>query len=364
MRPKLLENALSDKKIITVAQIAPVLRVSLGELFGYEPGTVTTKKIVGALKEIGCDYVFDTSFGADIGIMEETKDLEERLKSGGPFPMLNSCCPGTVSFLEHAYPELVIHMGTVKSPMEVLGVLIKTYFAEKMGIHPKKIFSTAVMPCVIKKAEALRPELRINNRLMVDGVITTVELAKFMKEKEIDLRKCKETEFDSLLGSASGGGKIFGSSGGVSEAALRNFAYKNNLPIEKIETKELRGSEGIREVNFKINGDEFNIAIVNSLRNAGQILNDKKRFYKYTFIEIMACLGGCVGGAGQPTSTKEILEKRRNGLYSIDEKMKIRVASQNPAVQKVYSEFLEKPMSKKAMRLLHTGYAKICTDCF
>ncbi len=364
MRFDILERAVNDKSILKVAQLAPAVRVSLGELFGFEAGTILTKKIVGALKELGFDYVFDTSFGADVAIVEESKELDERLKKGGIFPLINSCCPGTISFLEHSYPELVPNIATVKSPMEVTGVLIKTYFAGKKKIHPEKILSVAVMPCVIKKAEALRPELRMDGRLVVDGVLTTVELAELMKAKKIDLKKCKEMEFDSLLGVASGGGQIFGSTGGVSEAALRNYAYLNKVPIEKINTTQLRSFEGIREIEFSLNGQKIKIAIINSLRNANQVLNDPDKLKEYTFIEIMACLGGCVGGAGQPMSTKEILEKRRAGLYKIDSENKIKASSENPEVKRLYEEFLGSPRSRKAIRALHTGFARTCLDCF
>ena len=366
MRPELLEKALSDPEKVVVAQMAPAVRVSLGELFGHPAGEIMTKRIVGALRKLGFKYVFDTSFGADVAVVEESVEMKERLKAGKLLPMLNSCCPGTVFFLEHAYPDLISHLGTAKSPMEIVGVLIKTYFAEKKKINPKNIVSVAVMPCMVKKAEALRPELRLEGKLMVDGVLTTVELAEFMKKKGLDLDSCPEAEFDSLMGTASGGGQIFGSSGGVSEAALRNFAFLEGKSIEKIESKSgaFRGIEGVREAVFEIGGKEFRIAIVNSLRNAGQILNDPKKFESYHFIEIMACQGGCVGGAGQPTSTKENLEARRKGLYSIDAKMKMKAASQNPEVKKLYDEFLGEPGGNKAIRLIHTSYLKICTDCY
>lgn len=364
MRPSILDEMLPKKGIIAVAQIAPAVRVSLGELFGYAPGEVITKKIVCALKKLGFEYVFDTSFGADVAVMEESKEMADRLKVGGPFPMINSCCPGTVSYLEHSYPELVPYMASVKSPMEVEGVLIKTYFAEKLKIPKEKIFSVAVMPCVIKKAEFLRPELRLEGKLVIDGVITTMELAQYFKANKIDLKNCKEAEFDSLLGTASGAGQIFGSSGGVSEAAIRNYAYLNNIPIEKLDTKDLRGPGEVREITFNLRGQKIRIAVVNSLRNAPTILNDKKKLSSYHFVEIMACYGGCVGGAGQPPSTKEIIAKRREGLYSIDSKLNLKVPAQNPDIQKLYKDFLGSPRSKKSLKLLHTSFAKTCSDCF
>ncbi|MDD5022570.1 MAG: [Fe-Fe] hydrogenase large subunit C-terminal domain-containing protein [Candidatus ainarchaeum sp.] len=363
MRPDLFKQVLSDKNKIIIAQIAPAVQVSIGELFGYEPGTPLYKKLIFALKKLGVKYVFDTSFGADICVVEESKEFESRIKQG-EFPIINSCCPGTVSFLEHAYPDLVGNMATVKSPMEVTGALIKSYFAEKMNILPDNIFSIAIMPCVIKKAEALRPELRVKGKLMVDGVITTKEISEILKENNIELSKCEDMDFDSLMGTASGAGKIFGSSGGVGEAALRNYAYINNLPLEKIDKKNLRGEEGIREITYSSGKIEFKMLVINSLRNASILLNDKEKLKKYHFVEIMACLGGCVGGAGQPQSTKENLEKRRKGLYQIDEGLKLKVPSQNPEIQKLYENYLGSPMSRKAKQLLHTGFEETCVDCY
>jgi iron-only hydrogenase group A len=336
----------------------------LGEFFGKEPGTIMTKKIVFALKKIGFDYVFDTSFGADVAVMEECFEFEKRLKNNGPFPMINSCCPGTVSFIEHSYPELIPHVATVKSPMEILGSLIKTAFAKEKKIPPEKICSVAIMPCVIKKAEALRPELRMNGKLVIDGVLTTKELGEILKDKHIDLENCKDAEFDSMFGTASGGGIIFGSSGGVCEASLRKYASLHKIPLEKIETTKLRGSEGVREVTFNFNGEKIKIAIINSLRNASPLLNDSKKRAQFHFIEVMACLGGCVGGAGQPVSTIGAIEKRRNGLYQIDSNSKIKISNENPEIIQLYSKYLGRPGSETAIKILHTKFDKICTDCF
>jgi NADH-quinone oxidoreductase subunit G/NADP-reducing hydrogenase subunit HndD len=359
-----LDAAIADKSKIVIAQIAPAVRVSIGELFGFEPGTPLTDKIVGALKKAGVDFVFDTSFGADIVTMEETKELEERLENGGPFPLINSCCAGTVLFLEHAYPELVHHMASVKSPMETEGILIKTYFAEKKGILKENIFSVAIMPCVIKKSEAQRQELRLDGKIVVDSVITTVELAQFLKERGIDLNNVEEKKFDSLLGEASGAGQIYGSSGGVCEAALRNYSSMHGIPLEKINAQPLRGEEGAKTVEFSLNGKKINVLVINCLRNAAPILSKKRKLKDYQFIEIMACSGGCVGGSGQPPSTKEIIEKRRKGLYLIDERIAMKTPAENPAVKKAYEEFLGKPGSEKAVRLLHTVHQQTCTNCF
>jgi len=359
-----LEKALADPEITVVAQIAPAVRVSLGELFGYAPGTPLTKKVVGALKQLGFDFVFDTSLGADVAVVEAGFEFKERLEKGGLFPVINSCCPGTVLFLEHAYPDLVPHVASVKSPMEITAVLAKTYFAQKKKLDADKIFSVAVMPCVIKKSEALRREMRVDGRQMVDLVLTTVELAEFMGRKGVDLRSCEEKDFDSLLGTASGAGQIFGSTGGVSEAAIRHFASTQNFKIEKTVVDSLRAPDGLRETVFNVGGKQIKVLVINCLRNASVVLNDKQKFSQYHFIEIMACLGGCVGGAGQPTSTLENLEKRRSGLYSIDSATQLKAPMQSPDVQAVYKEFLGSPASEKSLALLHTTFSKICTDCF
>lgn len=359
-----LKKAFEDPETILVAQIAPAIRVSIGELFGYAPGKSFESKLPSALRKAGFKYVFDTSFGADVAVMEETKEMEERLKKGGKFPIINSCCPGTVSFLEHSYPDLVENMATVKSPMEITSVLIKTYFAEKMDINPDKIFSVALMPCVIKKAEAIRPELKLDGKQMTDLVLTTKELAELFKEEGIDISNCEESSFDSLLGTASSAGKLFGSTGGISEAALRNFAHQIGVPLEKIDSSKIRSFEGTRELKFQAGGMDLNVLIINSLRNASPVLNDRELLKKYHFVEIMACLGGCVGGAGQPPSTKEILEKRRAGLFEIDHGAKVTVSSENPEIKKLYADFLGHPLSEKSVRLLHTKFQKICSDCY
>ncbi len=363
MRSNLLEDAIKNKEKILVAQIAPAVRVSIGECFGKKPGEIMTKKLICALRKIGFDYVFDKSFGADVAITEECAEFEEKLKKNGPFPMINSCCPGTVSFIEHSYPELIPNVATVKSPMEIVGSLIKTVFCKEKNISPEKICSVAIMPCTIKKAEALRPELRMDGKLVIDGVLTTKELAEIIKEKKIDIEKCSDSEFDQMLGVASGGGIIFGSSGGVCEASIRKYASKNNFPIEKIETKKLRSSDGIREIFFDICGKKINVAIINSLRNAAILLNDKEKISRFHFIEIMACLGGCVGGAGQPISTLDAIEQRRKALYSIDSNLKIKTSDENPEIKLLYEKYLGAPGGRKAKKILHTAFDKICTDC-
>ncbi|MFA4946167.1 MAG: [Fe-Fe] hydrogenase large subunit C-terminal domain-containing protein [Candidatus Micrarchaeia archaeon] len=346
-----------------VIQVAPAVRVTLGELYGLPAGTPATGKVVGCLKALGFDFVFDTSFGADVVVAEESAELAKRLKDGGPFPIFNSCCPGSVLFLEHAYPELVPSIVTVKSPMEVTGSLIKSYFAEKKKIAPSKINSVALMPCMIKKTEARKPEFDFEGIRPVDCVITTVELAALLEEAGVDFKKVKECAFDDLLGVASGAGQIFGSSGGVSEASIRNYAFLKGLPLEKLDSKPLRGSEGLREETFDLGGERVSVLVINCLKNAPAALSDKKRLAKYNFVEMMACLGGCVGGAGQPPSTLETLEARRKGLYGIDAGARVKVAAQNPQIKALYDSYLGEPRSEKAMRILHTQHDKVCQHC-
>jgi len=342
-----------------VIQMAPAVRVSLGELFGFKPGDILTKKIIGALKKIGFDYVFDTSFGADVVVMEEAAELKKRLKKGGPFPMINSCCPGTVSFIETAHKNLIPNISSVKSPMEVLGVLIRKYFSNKISISEEDIVSVALMPCIIKKAEIHRSDLKFNGKRIIDFVITTSELASLMKELSIDLKDCNDKDFDSFFGYASKSGKIFGSSGGVSEAILRTYIELNNLDNLKINKEVLRDSKGFRELDFFIGEKNIKIAIINPLLNAIQLLKNKEEYSKYTFIEIMACKGGCVGGAGQPPSDEKTIELRREGLYKIKneggstENSILYSPSKNKEIIQLYNDFLGKPLSPISLKLLH-----------
>lgn len=358
-----LLNALKDSKKKVVLQVAPAVRVTLGELFGHAPGEPLTRRVVGALKALGFDFVFDTSFGADVVVAEESADLKERLENKGSFPIFNSCCPGAVLFIEHAYPRLVPKIVSVQSPMIVTGSLVKTYFCEKKGFKPEEVYSVALMPCLIKKTEAANPLFKLDGMTVVDEVITTVEMAKLLKDAGVDFDAVEAADFDSLMGVASGAAQIFGSSGGVSEASIRNYAFLAGLPIEKINSEPLRGSEGLREEKFRVNGTEISVLVINCLKNAAPVLGDDEQLKKYHFIEIMACKGGCVGGAGQPPSTPESLEARRKGLYSIDEKEELKSASQNPEVKALYDSFLGEPYSEKALHIVHTEHKKLCEHC-
>ncbi len=350
-----LEKALADKGMVKVVQMAPAVRVGIGEMFGYEPGTPLTKKLVGALRALGFDYVFDTTFGADIVVMEENLELEQRHAKGGPFPLLNSCCPGFVLYLERNFPDLRRkNMATVKSPMETMGALVKSYFAQKQGIDPRRIYSVAAMPCLVKKMEARRPEMLLEDGLAaVDYVITTNELGQFLKSKGIDLRSCEESDFDKLMGQSSGAARIFGASGGVSEATLRYHAHLHGKTLADPVIKELRGFQSTHEIKFTIEGEELKILVIYGLQNAAPVMKDKALLEKYHFIEVMTCPGGCIGGAGQPPGNPEIVEKRRAGLYSLGKDAAYPDAGENPQARQLYDDFLGPIGGQKARRLLH-----------
>ncbi|MFA5246770.1 MAG: [Fe-Fe] hydrogenase large subunit C-terminal domain-containing protein [Candidatus Micrarchaeia archaeon] len=351
-----LEKALSDKNLTKVIQVAPAVRVAIGEPFGYAPGTVLTKKLVGALRKLGFDYVFDTNFTADLVVLEESAELDERIKKGGPFPLLNSCCPGFALFLEQKHPDLFAdYMSTTKSPMEAMGALIRTYFAQKKGLDAAKIYSVAAMPCLIKKLEAKRPDMKLpDGKAAVDFVITTKEISELMKAKGIELKDCIESDFDSLMALSSGAARIFGTTGGVSEAALRYYASLNGISLGEPVVTGLRGFDNVRELAFDLGGTPVKILVVHYLKNAGPILADKALREQYNFIEVMACQGGCMGGAGQPLGTPEILQMRRKALFDLDANSEFKISNQNPELKQLYAEFLGEIGGKKAKELLHT----------
>ena len=346
-------KVLKEHKKHVVVQTAPSIRASLGEEFDLEPGTLVTGKMVAALRKCGFDKVFDTNLGADLTIMEEASELLERIRKKGKFPMITTCCPGWIKFMEHFYHDLIPNMSSCKSPHEMLGILTNTYYSKKIGISPKDIIVVSVMPCTAKKFESTRPELKSD----VDYVLTTREAAKLIKHFNINFKKLKDEEFDPVLGISTGAGAIFGATGGVMEAALRTaYELATGKTIARIEFKELRGMEGIKHGKINLNGKEIRFAAANGLYNARKLLEKRK---DYHFIEIMACPGGCIGGGGQPIpSTKEIIKKRMNAIYEQDRKLPLRKSHKNPVVQKIYKEFLDKPLSKKSEKLLHTRYYK------
>ncbi|MFH1391542.1 MAG: [Fe-Fe] hydrogenase large subunit C-terminal domain-containing protein [Candidatus Diapherotrites archaeon] len=352
---------LDAEKLHVVAQVAPALRVTIGEEFGYKPGTVLTKKLVGALKKAGFDKVFDTSTAADVVTVEEGTEFLKRLRTGECLPLFTSCCPASILYVENHFPRYVDHFCTVKSPQQTMGSLIKTYYAREMKMKQKDIFSVSIMPCVVKKLEAKRPEMEFDGIRHVDAVLTTRDIAKLLKEKKINLKDVKEAEFDNLLGDASGAGQLFGTTGGVAEALLRFVSWKLEGKDKRIDFKEVRGKEGFREANVKIAGQKFKIAIVHGLHNLKDLISNEKRFEKYHVIEMMVCPFGCVGGGGQPISTPEIREARREALIGIDSKEHARFCMENPELKKLYDDYLGEPGSRTASSLLHTH--RICLKC-
>ena len=357
---------LKDPETYVIAQTAPAVRVALGEEFQMDIGTNVTGKMVASLKRLGFDKVFDTNVGADFTIMEEAHEFLERLKEKDNMPMITSCCPSWIKFIEMNYPDLLQHLSSCKSPHQMLGSLLKTYFAKKENIDPSKIYVVSIMPCVAKKYERQRPELKNNGLYDVDNVITTRELARMIKQANIDFEKIEDQEYDMPLGETTGAGAIFGVTGGVMEAALRTAQDKlKGEDVEKFEFIEVRGEKGIKEANITINGRNLHVAVVSGLSNAKKILEELKLGKSsYDFIEVMACPGGCIMGGGQPIKNSKVRAKmdiaklRGKALYSIDEKSKIRKSHENPIVKKVYEEFLEEPGSYRAHKLLHTTYSK------
>ncbi|MPW24535.1 NADH:ubiquinone oxidoreductase [Alkalibaculum sp. M08DMB] len=352
-------DAINSDKVVIV-QTAPAVRVALGEEFGMEVGSLVTGKMVGALRRIGFDRVFDTDFAADLTIIEEASELIHRIQHGGKLPMLTSCCPAWVKFFEHQFSDMLDIPSSCKSPHEMFGALSKTYFAEKMGLKAEDIIVVSVMPCVAKKYEAARPELSEGSSSDVDIVITTRELALMIKEASIDFENLDDKEFDNPLGESTGASVIFGATGGVIEATLRTaYEFLTGKTLENVEFSSLRGMQGIKEATIDINGMSINIAVSHGLGNARHLL-EKIRSGKanYHAIEIMACPGGCIGGAGQPFHHGDlsILDKRMNGLYKEDRGKTLRKSHENPMIKKLYDEFLGEPYGEKAHELLHTTY--------
>ena len=355
-------RALARERIHTVVQVAPAVRVAIGEMFGMEPGEISTGKIVTALKRLGFDAVFDTNFAADLTIMEEARELVHRIQHGGRLPMLTSCCPAWVKFFEHQFPEMLDVPSSCKSPQTMLGAIAKSYYAEKMNIDVKNMRVVSIMPCVAKKAESARPELSKEDSLHVDYVLSTREFGRMLKEAGIDFATLEEDEFDSILGESTGAAAIFGTTGGVIEAAVRtahNLITGTDLEMDRIDFKELRGLEGIREATVNIGELDLNIGIAHGLGNARKLLEDiKAGRSKYHATEIMACPGGCIGGGGQPYhhGDESIIKKRQEAIYKIDKGSKRRLSHENQMVNKLYEDYLGKPYGHKAHDLLHTCY--------
>lgn len=360
-------KALSNPDQYVVVQTAPAIRVALGEEFGYPMGTRVTGKMVSALRKLGFDKVFDTNFGADLTIMEEGTELIHRLSTGENLPLMTSCCPGWVKFVEHNFPNMIDNLSTCKSPHEMEGAMIKSYFAKKQGIDPKKIVVVSIMPCTAKKFEGEREELSHEGMQDVDYVLTTRELAQMIKEAGIDFKNLQDDHFDNPLGEGTGAGAIFGATGGVAEAALRTvFEFVAGKELETIDYTVVRGLEGIKEAEIELpNGKKIRTAVIHGLGNARKVMEQIEKGEKhYDFIEVMACPGGCIAGGGQPmvdaktrTAVNVKLE-RAKAIYDEDKSLPVRKSHKNPYIQELYEQFLGKPNSHLAHELLHTHYVK------
>ena len=331
-----------------------------------EIGTNVAGKMVSALKRLGFDKVFDTNTGADFTIMEEASELIERLEKKDHLPMITSCSPGWVKYIEMNYPELLPHLSSCKSPHQMFGAILKTYFAEKEGIDPRKIYVVSVMPCIAKKFERGRPEMKEDGLYDVDNVITTRELSRMIKQANIEFTKLGDTAFDNPMGEATGAAAIFGTTGGVMEAALRTAQdVLTGEDLEKIDFKQVRGEEGIKRATVNIAGNDLNVVAASGLSNARQILEEiKNGTANYQFVEIMACPGGCIMGGGQPIKSSKIRREvdvrklRADALYTIDERSTIRKSHENPILKKIYKDYLGAPGGEKAHKLLHTHYVE------
>ncbi|HUW39782.1 MAG TPA: NADH-dependent [FeFe] hydrogenase, group A6 [Rectinemataceae bacterium] len=359
----------SDAKTCVV-QIAPAVRVALGEAFGLPPGTNLTKKIYTALRRLGFDVIFDTNFAADLTIMEEGTEFVKRFvdggkSEGGPLPLITSCCPAWVDYLEKYYGDMIPNFSTAKSPQQMMGTMIKTYWAEKAKVDPAKVFSVSIMPCTAKKFENHRNETMYASGFKdVDVSLTTRELARMIKQAGIDLLNLPDSESDSPMGPYTGAGTIFGATGGVMEAALRTaYHLITGEEIKDVNFTGVRGISGIKEASVHIKGTEVRVAVAHQMGNIAQVLDMVRKAKAegketpWHFIEVMACRGGCIGGGGQPYgATDEVRKQRIRGIYDDDEKAEYRCSHQNPLIKQVYAEFLEKPGSHKAHELLHTHY--------
>ena len=370
-----VRKALQDPEKVVLVQTAPAVRVGIGEAMGMPYGSLVTGQMVAGLRRLGFSKVFDTDFAADLTILEEGNELLHRMKNGGTLPMITSCSPGWIKFIEHFYPEQLDHLSTCKSPQQMFGAVAKTYYAEKTGIDPRKIVVVSVMPCTAKKYEARRPEMvgafqywkdKMNlseeERFFdVDYALTTRELARMFRESGIEFTQLPEEEFDNPLGESSGAGVIFGSTGGVMEAALRTaYELYTGKRLEYINFNTVRGMQGIKEADISLNGTILKVAVVHTLKNAALLLDQiRDGTSPYTFIEVMTCPGGCLGGGGQPIPTNaEIREKRAASIYREDERKTIRKSHENPEIVSLYEDFLIEPLGEKSHHLLHTHFVE------
>lgn len=353
-----VKNILNEEKVV-VAFIAPAVRTSISESFNLETGINLEGKVVNALKLLGFNYVLDTTFGADITIMEESKELLERLNSKKNLPLFTSCCPAWVKFIETKYPKFIPNLSSTKSPNSIMGSLIKSYFAESKNIKPENIITVGIVPCTAKKCEGNRKELVNNNLKNVDYYLTTTELIMLIKENNIDFLSLEDKNYDSLMGTGSSAGLIFGSTGGVMEANLRTLEYRLTGKNEKLDVKNIRTTDSIKKATIKIANKEIKVAVVYGLNNAKTVIEEiENNDIHYDFIEVMACPCGCIGGAGNPLQNvnkfQEIRENRLKELFNVDNSSVIKNPYQNKEVQKLYNKFLNK---EKIHTLLHTTYS-------
>ncbi|HAQ57121.1 MAG TPA: ferredoxin [Acholeplasmatales bacterium] len=362
---KPLERALRDPSKTVIAQVAPAVRAALGEEFGYKPGTNVEGQLFAALRALGIREVIDTNFSADLTIMEEGTEFIHRVKNGGVLPLFTSCSPGWINYLEQYYPEYIPNLSSCKSPQQMAGALIKTYYAEKLNLDPKNIVSVSIMPCVAKKAEAKRPDMGRDGYRDVDIVLTTREIARLIRHRGIKFQELDPIKPYGDLAKYTGAASIFGATGGVMEAALRTVTEIVEGHSTPIEFTEVRGLEDIKEATYKVGGKDINVAVVHGGKAIGQFLEMMKTNGKqYHFVEFMGCTGGCINGGGQPIITAsnqgkfDIRERRAKVLYAIDQGSTFRKSHENEAVQKLYAEFLGEPNSHLAHELLHTHYKK------
>ncbi len=351
--------AIADPDKIVVTQMAPAVRLAIGEEVSLPTGAMDMHVLVGALKQIGFDYVLHTNFTADLTIMEEGHELLKRVKEGGKLPMFTSCSPGWINFCETYYPDLLDNLSTCKSPQQMFGALVKTYWAEKMQIDPAKIYSVSIMPCTAKKYEANRPEMNSSGYQDVDLVLTTRELGRLFRMTGLDFTKVQPGKFDSWMSAYTGAAVIFGATGGVMEAALRTvYEVVTGKTLEDVNFTFARGMEGIKEAEIDLNGLKVKVAIAHGLGNARKVMDQVRAGTSpYHFIEIMACPGGCIGGGGQPITKSNVKrEERIKAIYSEDAGLPLRKSHDNPEVQQLYKEFLHEPLGHKSHELLHTHY--------
>ncbi len=354
-------EAINDPNRFVTVQHAPAVSVTIGETFGLPAGTDAVGVLATALRRLGFDRVFDTSFSADLTIMEEASELVHRVTSGGVLPMMTSCSPGWIKFVETFYPHLVPNLSTCKSPQQMLGAVTKHYFAEREGIDPAKVYSVSIMPCTAKKFEASRPEMAQHGLADVEAVLTTRELARLIRMRGLDLKSLAPDTADTPFGERTTAGKLFGASGGVMEAALRTAHFMiTGREMGDLKVEAVRGLDGRKEAHLQIDGLNLGVAVVSGLGNARRLLDEILAGRKdLHFIEVMTCPGGCIAGGGQPTGTdRQAVRSRMQALYSIDASETVRTSHANEAVKRLYCEFLEKPLGKKSHALLHTHYAQ------